>query len=95
MGRVSVQRPDPSSIPDAPGAYLFRDVDGRVVYVGKARSLRKRLSNYWGRDLHPRTEAMIWAASTVEWILASTEVDALLKLVLEPHWMPGTPARRD
>src|SRR5262245_54266367 len=78
MGPVSVPRPDPSSIPDAPGAYLFRDADGRVVYVGKARSLRKRLSNYWGRDLHPRTEAMIWAASTVEWILASTEVDALL-----------------
>ena len=78
MGAVSVPRPDPSSIPDAPGAYLFRDADGRVVYVGKARSLRKRLSNYWGRDLHPRTEAMIWAATTVEWILASTEVDALL-----------------
>src|SRR5262245_17579277 len=78
MGRVSVHRPDPSSIPDAPGAYLFRDADGRVVYVGKARSLRKRLSNYWGRDLHPRTEAMLWSASTVEWILASTEVDALL-----------------
>jgi excinuclease ABC subunit C len=78
MSRVSVPRPDPSSIPDAPGAYLFRDADGRVVYAGKARSLRKRLSNYWGRDLHPRTEAMLWSASTVEWILASTEVDALL-----------------
>jgi excinuclease ABC subunit C len=78
MGRVSVPRPDPSSIPDAPGAYLFRDGDGRVVYVGKARSLRKRLSNYWGRDQHPRTEAMLWSAVSVEWILASTEVDALL-----------------
>jgi excinuclease ABC subunit C len=78
MGRVSVPRPDASSIPDAPGAYLFRDDDGRVVYVGKARSLRKRLANYWGRDLHPRTEAMVAAAASVEWIMASTEVDALL-----------------
>ena len=55
MTSVSVPRPDTSSIPDAPGAYLFRDGDGRVVYVGKARSLRKRLANYWGKPLHPRT----------------------------------------
>ncbi|MCI0633703.1 MAG: excinuclease ABC subunit UvrC [Actinobacteria bacterium] len=75
---MSFTRPAASSIPDAPGAYLFRDADGRVVYVGKARSLRKRLVNYWGRDLHPRTEAMVASAASVEWILASTEVDALL-----------------
>jgi excinuclease ABC subunit C len=75
---VSVPRPAASSIPDAPGAYLFRDADGRVIYAGKARSLRKRLSNYWARDLHPRTAAMAAAATSVEWILASTEVDALL-----------------
>jgi excinuclease ABC subunit C len=78
MGRVSVPRPESSSIPDAPGAYLFRDADGRVIYVGKARSLRKRLANYWVRDLHPRTEAMTAAAASVEWIVASTEVDALM-----------------
>jgi excinuclease ABC subunit C len=78
MARVSVPRPEPSTIPDAPGAYLFRDPDGRVVYAGKARSLRKRLANYWGRDLHPRTEAMMAAAQTVEWIVASGEVDALM-----------------
>jgi excinuclease ABC subunit C len=75
---VSILRPEPSSIPDSPGAYLFRDDDGRVVYVGKARSLRKRLANYWGRDLHPRTDAMMAAAATVEWIVASGEVDALM-----------------
>ncbi|HEX6132267.1 MAG TPA: GIY-YIG nuclease family protein, partial [Actinomycetota bacterium] len=67
---MSVPRPASSSIPDAPGAYLFRDADGRVVYVGKARSLRKRLSNYWGRELHTRTEAMMAAAASVEWIVA-------------------------
>ncbi len=75
---MSVVRPETSSIPDAPGAYLFRDGDGRVVYVGKARSLRKRLASYWGKPLHPRTEAMVSAASGVEWIVASTEVDALM-----------------
>jgi excinuclease ABC subunit C len=75
---VSVSRPENSQVPDGPGAYLFRDGDGRVVYVGKARSLRKRLANYWGKPLHPRTEAMTTAAATVEWIVTSTEVDALM-----------------
>ena len=75
---VSVLRPDPTSVPDAPGAYLFRDSDGRVVYVGKALSLRKRLTSYWGRPVHPRTEAMLDHATGVEWIVASTEVDALM-----------------
>jgi excinuclease ABC subunit C len=75
---VIVPRPDTSSIPDAPGAYLFRDGDGRVVYVGKARSLRKRLASYWGKPLHPRTQAMMEAAQAVEWMLASGEVDALM-----------------
>ena len=75
---MSVPRPETSSIPDTPGAYLFRDGDGRVVYVGKASSLRKRLASYWGKPLHPRTEAMVGAAASVEWIVASTEVDALM-----------------
>jgi excinuclease ABC subunit C len=72
-----VPRPDPASVPDAPGAYLFRDPDGRVIYVGKAKSLRKRLPSYWSQPLHPRTEAMVTAADRVEWIVASGEVDAL------------------
>ena len=75
---MSVPRPKASTIPDEPGAYLFRDGDGRVVYVGKAGSLRKRLASYWGRPLHPRTEAMVAAAESVEWIVARTELDALM-----------------
>ncbi|MDP9329615.1 MAG: excinuclease ABC subunit UvrC [Actinomycetota bacterium] len=75
---MSAPRPETASIPDTPGAYLFRDTDGRVIYVGKAMSLRKRLASYWGKPLHPRTEAMVDAASSVEWIMASTEVDALM-----------------
>jgi excinuclease ABC subunit C len=75
---VSVPRPSTTSIPDEPGAYLFRDGDGRVIYAGKARSLRKRLVSYWGKPLHPRTQAMVDAARSVEWIVASGEVDALM-----------------
>jgi excinuclease ABC subunit C len=75
---VTVPRPQASSIPDAPGAYLFRDGDGRVIYAGKASSLRKRLASYWSKPLHPRTAAMVEAAEAVEWIVASTEVDALM-----------------
>src|SRR5436309_985532 len=75
---MSVPRPEAASIPDAPGAYLFRDADARVIYVGKAMSLRKRLASYWGRPLHARTEAMLEQAETVEWIVATTEVDALM-----------------
>jgi excinuclease ABC subunit C len=75
---VSVARLDTSTIPDAPGVYLFRDADARAIYVGKATSLRKRLASYWGKPLHPRTEAMMAAAESVEWIVASNEVDALM-----------------
>ncbi len=75
---MSVPRPATSSIPDQPGAYLFRDADGRVIYAGKAGSLRKRLASYWSNPLHPRTQAMVEAAASVEWIVASGEVDALM-----------------
>ncbi len=78
MGEMSVPRPEAATIPDAPGAYLFRDGDGRVIYAGKAKSLRKRVATYWGRPLHPRTEAMLEAAAQVEWIVAAGEVDALM-----------------
>ena len=76
MGLVA--RPDLGSIPDSPGAYFFRDAEGRVIYVGKAKSIRKRLPAYWSRPLHARTEAMMAQAERVEWIVASGEVDALM-----------------
>jgi excinuclease ABC subunit C len=75
---MSIPRPLPSSIPDEPGAYLFRDRDGRVVYAGKAKSLRKRVASYWARPHDARTEAMLAHASSVDWIVASGEVDALM-----------------
>ncbi len=73
-----MRRPPTSEIPDAPGSYLFRDRHGRVVYVGKAKSLRKRVSSYFSRDLHPRTHQMVEAAESVEWIVADSEVAALM-----------------
>jgi excinuclease ABC subunit C len=75
-----LQRPPAGTIPDAPGSYQFKDREGRVVYVGKARSLRSRLSTYFGdpRYLPPRTAAMVAAAETVEWIQVRNEVDALM-----------------
>ncbi|HEY7476972.1 MAG TPA: excinuclease ABC subunit UvrC [Actinomycetota bacterium] len=75
---MTAPRPTTSTIPDEPGAYLFRDEHGRVIYAGKARSLRKRLATYWGKPLHPRTRAMMDHAASVEWIVASGEVDALM-----------------
>jgi excinuclease ABC subunit C len=75
-----VQRPPAGTIPDAPGSYQFKDREGRVIYVGKARSLRQRLSNYFQdpRALQPRTASMVAAAETVEWIQVRNEVEALM-----------------
>lgn len=72
-------RPAPGSIPDAPGCYQFKDAHGRVVYVGKAKSLRSRLSNYFQawHNIAARTQAMLQAARSVEWITVDTEVEAL------------------
>ncbi len=77
---MAVKRPPAGSIPDAPGSYQFKDRDGRVIYVGKAKSLRQRLSNYFVNPatLPPRTAQMVLAAETVEWIQVDTNVDALL-----------------
>ena len=72
------RRPPPAEIPDRPGVYLFRDEHGEVLYVGKAKSLRKRLANYFGPDLTPRTRAMVDAADTVDWIVTPTEVAAIM-----------------
>jgi len=71
-------RPRPSEIPDTPGAYLFRDRHGAVLYAGKAKSLRSRVTSYFARDIATRTQAMVDASDTVEWIVTDTEVEALL-----------------
>ena len=75
--RRTLERPEAGSIPTTPGVYMFLDASRRVIYVGKAKSLRARLSNYFAYDLHPRTAAMVEAAADVEWIVVSNEVEAL------------------
>src|SRR3954447_16657799 len=74
-----VHRPPAGTIPDAPGSYQFKDLLGRVIYVGKAKSLRSRLNNYFQNpaNLPPRTAQMVETADTVEWIEVRNEVEAL------------------
>ncbi|WP_121251279.1 excinuclease ABC subunit UvrC [Nocardioides ferulae] len=79
-------RPEPGSIPTQPGVYRFRDPRGRVIYVGKAKNLRARLSSYFQdiANLHPRTATMVTTAASVEWTVVGTEVEALQ---LEYSWI--------
>ncbi len=71
-------RPPAGSIPDAPGSYQFLDAEGRVIYVGKAKSLRSRLNNYFGAGLPLRTRQMVESAASLEWIQVANEVEALM-----------------
>lgn len=86
MADPSSYRPKPGQIPDSPGVYKFRDAHRRVIYVGKAKSLRQRLANYFQdlAGLHPRTRTMVTTAASVEWTVVSTEVEALQ---LEYSWI--------
>ncbi|WP_330258601.1 excinuclease ABC subunit UvrC [Streptomyces murinus] len=86
MADPSSYRPRPGEIPDTPGVYRFRDEHRRVIYVGKAKSLRQRLANYFQdlANLHPRTRTMVTTAASVEWTVVSTEVEALQ---LEYSWI--------
>ncbi|KZE90731.1 excinuclease ABC subunit UvrC [Microbacterium sp. TNHR37B] len=79
-------RPKPGEIPTDPGVYRFRDADGRVLYVGKAKNLRARLSNYFAplHTLHERTRRMVTTAASVEWTVVATDVDSLQ---LEYMWI--------
>ena len=70
----------PHAIPDGPGSYQFKDAHGRVIYVGKAKNLRSRVSSYFADPAtqHPRTAAMVAAANSVEWIEVRNELEALM-----------------
>ena len=86
MATPSSYRPAQGSIPTKPGVYRFRDAKGRVIYVGKAKSLRPRLSSYFQdiANLHPRTATMVTTGASVEWTVVDTEVEALQ---LEYSWI--------
>ncbi len=86
MSDLLAFRPAPGAIPESPGVYRFRDSRSRVIYVGKAKSLRQRLNQYFAdfASLHPRTQAMLTAAAGVDWTIVTTEVEALQ---LEYSWI--------
>ncbi|MEE1930551.1 excinuclease ABC subunit UvrC [Streptomyces sp. TRM 70351] len=86
MADPSSYRPAPGQVPDGPGVYRFRDEHRRVIYVGKAKSLRQRLASYFQdvAGLHPRTATMVTTAASVEWTVVGTEVEALQ---LEYTWI--------
>ena len=79
-------RPKTSDIPAKPGVYKWRDGEGRVIYVGKAKNLRNRLSNYFQPLylLHPRTQTMVLIARSLEWTVVGTELESL---TLEYTWI--------
>ncbi|HEY2224677.1 excinuclease ABC subunit UvrC [Actinomycetospora sp.] len=86
MADPSTYRPAPGTIPEDPGVYRFSDASGRVIYVGKAKSLRSRLNSYFAdlATLHPRTRRMVTTAAAVQWTVVTTEVEALQ---LEYNWI--------
>lgn len=86
MADPTTYRPAPGTIPTEPGVYKFRDENNRVIYVGKAKNLRARLSNYFQdiTQLHPRTRQMVLTANHVEWTVVASEVEALQ---LEYTWI--------
>lgn len=86
MASPAPYRPAPGSIPTQPGVYRFRDSRGRVIYVGKAKNLRSRLSSYFQdpAHLHPRTATMVATGASVDWTVVRTEVEALQ---LEYSWI--------
>ncbi len=86
MADPASYRPAPGSIPDKPGVYRFSDERGRVIYVGKAKSLRQRLSSYFQdlANLHPRTQGMVNSAAKVDWTVVGSEVEAFQ---LEYSWI--------
>ena len=86
MADPSTYRPKTGDIPARPGVYRFRDEQGRVIYVGKAKNLRNRLTNYFQdpANLHPRTQQMVFTAASVQWTVVNTEVEAL---ALEFTWI--------
>ncbi len=71
-------------LPDRPGIYVFKDADGKPLYVGKAKSLRKRVVHYLAGDQEPRLAAMVADAVDLEFVVTDTESEALL---LENNWI--------
>ncbi len=80
---------DIETIPHLPGCYLYKDTSGTVLYVGKARDLKKRVSNYFQKREHDsKTESLIRAAFSLDFIVTNNEVEALIleNTLIKKHW---------
>jgi excinuclease ABC subunit C len=80
---------DPEPLPHLPGCYIFKDAEGAVIYVGKAKDLKKRVSSYFQkRDIDPKTSALVSAARDLDFIVTDSEVEALLleNALIKKHW---------
>ncbi|MDJ0315133.1 excinuclease ABC subunit UvrC [Arthrobacter sp. H35-D1] len=86
MANPESYRPKPGEIPTDPGVYRFRDENGRIIYVGKAKNLRSRLNSYFANPatLLPKTHAMVHHATSVQWTIVGSELEALQ---LEYTWI--------
>lgn len=65
-----------SGLPESPGVYIFKDTQGQIVYIGKAKSLRKRVQSYFSRFLSDKTQAMVAKIADIEYRLTSSESQA-------------------
>ena len=80
----------PENIPTDPGVYRFRTATGKIIYVGKAKNLRSRLSSYFQKNLPERTKQMVWSAASVDWTIVKNEIEALQ---LEFTWIQSESPR--
>src|SRR5918994_3412407 len=74
-GRLAEQR---RGLPDQPGVYLFRDARGRVIYVGKAKSIRKRVASHFSNPTLYGTRALTDEVDNIDALVVATEAEALL-----------------
>lgn len=71
-------KPILSSMPQKPGVYMFVDQNGTIIYVGKAKNLKKRVSSYFAKNQSGKTTVMLKRAVNIKHIVVNTEEDALL-----------------
>ena len=87
------------NLPQTPGVYLMKDIDGRIIYVGKAKVLKNRVSQYFHKSAnhHPKTVQMVKNIDTFEWIVVDSEVDALILEcnLIKQHWPKYNILRKD
>lgn len=82
MANPSTYRPE--NIPAVPGVYRFFNDQNRVIYVGKAKNLRARLSTYFQSNLDEKVRTMVWEANRVDWTIVGNEIESLQ---LEFNWI--------